>query len=62
MADIQRKKLQMLLLQENHIDISLEIELLSTAMEILNSFVDSLGNTKDKAPTQPPPVSLPVYM
>ena len=62
MADIQRKKLQMLLLQENHIDISLEIELLSTAMEILNSFVDSLGNTQGKAPTQPPPVSLPVYM
>ena len=52
----------MLLLQENHIDISLEIELLSTAMEILNSYVDSLGNTQDKAPKQPSPVSLPVYM
>lgn len=62
MTDIQRKKLQMLLLQENHIDISLEIELLSTAMEILNSYVDSLGNTQDKAPKQPSPVSLPVYM
>ena len=60
--DLDKKKIQMLLVQQEDIDISLEVNLLNAAMKILNGYVDSLGNNQDHEPKQTTPVSISVNM